>query len=420
MNNQNIPAIAWRNLWRNRRRTLLTLTSISFGVFITIMFTAMQDRNWADMIDLAARLGGGHVTIQHPEYLDTPSLKKTVGQTDELINAATSDPSVERVTGRITGPIMLNTSAESFGASFIAFDPYSEDAATLSLLSPDALVSGRMFSEPDETGIILGAKLAENLDAEIGDRIVYTLTDKQGELISGLARLSGTISTGAPNLDAGLSLLPIESVRKTIGYQADEVTKIAVFVDDRRHTAAVADNILAKVPEDANVAVLPWNLSQPELAGFIAMKVGGTRFISAFIGLLVVAGIFNTLFVSVMERLREFGILMAIGFSPLRLFGLVMMESLWLAIVGLIGAALITVGPYFYLESVGIDISQLAADQGSMDIAGVAMSTSLKVGIYTESVVYIAVAATVATLLAGVYPAWRAGTVEPVAAIKME
>ena len=150
------------------------------------------------------------------------------------------------------------------------------------------------------------------------------------------------------------------------------------------------------------------------------MKLGGTRFISAFIGLLVVAGIFNTLFVSVMERLREFGILMAIGFSPLRLFGLVMMESLWLAIVGLIGAALITVGPYFYLESVGIDISQLAADQGSMDIAGVAMSTSLKVGIYTESVIYIAVAATVATLLAGVYPAWRAGTVEPVAAIKME
>ena len=86
MNNQNIPAIAWRNLWRNRRRTILTLISISFGVFLAIMFTAMQDRNWSDMIDLAARLGGGHVTLQHPDYRDSPSLKKTVQGTDELLS----------------------------------------------------------------------------------------------------------------------------------------------------------------------------------------------------------------------------------------------------------------------------------------------------------------------------------------------
>ena len=165
---------------------------------------------------------------------------------------------------------------------------------------------------------------------------------------------------------------------------------------------------------------MPWNLNQPDLAGFIALKVGGTRFIAAFIGLLVAAGIFNTIFVGVMERLREFGILLAIGFSPLRLFGLVMMESLWLALVGLIGAALITSGPYFYLESVGIDISQLLAEQGTLDVAGVAMSTVLKVGIFSESVFYITMAAIVATLMAGLYPAWRAGTVEPVNAIKME
>ena len=420
MNNQHIPAIAWRNLWRNRRRTILTLISISFGVFLAIMFTAMQDRNWSDMIDLAARLGGGHVTMQHPHYRDTPSLKKTVRQTDGVLSAATSAPSVEKVTARITGPIMLNTSAESFGASFIAFDPKSEDETTLSLLSPDALISGRMFSEPDEPGIILGAKLAENLDAEIGNRIVYTLTDKHGDIVSGLARLSGTIKTGAPNLDATLSLLPIASVRDIIDYESDEVTQIAVFVDDQRNSGEIADKIMKKLAKNGEVAVVPWNLNQPDLAGFIALKVGGTRFIAAFIGLLVAAGIFNTIFVGVMERLREFGILMAIGFSPVRLFGLVMMESLWLALIGLIGAALKTTGPYFYLESVGIDVSQLLAEQGTFDVAGVAMSTVLKVGIFSESVFYITMAAIIATLMAGLYPAWRAGTVEPVNAIKME
>jgi ABC-type lipoprotein release transport system permease subunit len=420
MNKQNIPAIAWRNSWRNRRRTILTLISISFGVFLAMMFTAMQDRNWSDMIDLAARLGGGHVTIQHPEYRDMPSLKKSVRQTFDLTDSAESELKVTKVTGRISGPIMINTSADSFGAMFIAFDPHTEDESTLSLISPDAVASGRMFTEPDESGIILGWKLAENLKADLGDRIVYTLTDKHGEIVSGLERLSGTIKTGAPNLDASLSLLTIGTVREIVDYKSDEVTQIAVFIDDRRNTSEVANNIAAKLGNSSDAIVLPWNLSQPDLAAFIAMKVGGTQFIAAFIALLVAAGIFNTLFVSVMERLREFGILMAIGFSPMRLFGLVMMESLWLAIVGLIGAALITAGPYFYLESVGIDMSQAIADQGTVDIAGVAMSTVLKVGIFPENVVYISIAAVVATLLAGLYPAWRAGTVEPVSAIKME
>lgn len=420
MNRQNIPAIAWRNLWRNRRRTVLTLSSISFGVFLAIMFTAMQDRNWSEMIDLAARLGGGHVTIQHPEYQDTPSLKKTVRQSAEMTKSARSEQAVTKVTGRISGPIMLSTTSESFGASFIAFNPRTEDETTLSLLNPDALASGAMFAGPDDRGIILGAKLAENLNASLGNRIVYTLTDRHGDIVSGLARLSGTIKTGAPNLDASLSLLPIETVREIIGYETDEVTQVAVFIDDSRNTATVAQNIAARISRVAGVSVLPWNLSQPDLAAFIAMKVGGTRFIAAFIGLLVAAGIFNTLFVSVMERLREFGILMAIGFSPTRLFALVMMESLWLALVGLVGAAVITAGPYFYLASAGIDISQMLADQGTMDVAGVAMSTTLKVGIFPENVFYISIAAIMATLLAGLYPAWRAGTVEPIEAIKQE
>jgi len=420
MNRQNIPAIAWRNLWRNRRRTVLTLSSISFGVFLAIMFTAMQDRNWSEMIDLAARLGGGHVTIQHPEYQDTPSLKKTVRQSAEMTKSARSEQAVTKVTGRISGPIMLSTTSESFGASFIAFNPRTEDETTLSLLNPDALASGGMFAGPDDRGIILGAKLAENLNASLGNRIVYTLTDRHGDIVSGLARLSGTIKTGAPNLDASLSLLPIETVREIIGYETEEVTQVAVFIDDSRNTATVAQNIAARISRVAGVSVLPWNLSQPDLAAFIAMKVGGTRFIAAFIGLLVAAGIFNTLFVSVMERLREFGILMAIGFSPTRLFALVMMESLWLALVGLVGAAVITAGPYFYLASAGIDISQMLADQGTMDVAGVAMSTTLKVGIFPENVFYISIAAIMATLLAGLYPAWRAGTVEPIEAIKQE
>ena len=417
MNGTNIPAIAWRNLWRNRRRTLLTLFSIVFGVFLAIMFTALQDRNWSDMIDLAARLGGGHVSIAHLDYSEIPSLKKTIQDASVLAAIARKQQYVTKVTGRISGSVMLNTAGESYGATFIALDPTVEDKHTLSLLDPDALMEGTMFTTANDKGIILGYKLAENLGVSLGNKIVYTMTDKQGEIISGLARLSGTIKTGAPNLDAGLSLLPLATIQEFVGYAPGEITKLAVFIEDQRKSSEVAERLDDAI--NMEVAVLPWYRSQPELAAFIALKVGGTRFMSAFIGLLVAAGIFNTLFVSVMERLREFGILMAIGFTPLRLFSLVMMESFWLALLGLVGAAVVTIGPYLYLSSVGIDIGKILDAQGTLDIAGVAMSTTLKVGIFPESVLMICIAAVVATLLAGLYPAWRAGNVAPVEAIKL-
>ena len=130
------------------------------------------------------------------------------------------------------------------------------------------------------------------------------------------------------------------------------------------------------------------------------------------------AGIFNTLFVSVMERMREFGIMMAIGFSPLRLFRLVMWESLWLALVGLISSAAITAGPYYYYHTYGMDFTEMMGG-GNAEIAGVTIDPVFYVTIFPESAFYICLAVVIATLLSGLYPAWRAGRVVPVETIKL-
>ena len=414
MKGTSLIVMAWRNLWRNRRRTLITLSSIVFGIFLAVLFTAMQDQNWADTIDLAARLGNGHVTLQHPEYLETPKLTLTVRGTDDLIQKALSGRYVTRVAQRITGHTMLATAGESFGAGFFAIDPQVEDESTFSII--EGLPEGAMFETSHDGGIILGERLANNLGAKMGHRVVYTMTDVNGEIVSGLARLSGIVRTGAPSIDGGLCILPIDAVRKVLGYAPDEATQIAVFIEDQRRSEEVAQSLQETVGE--NTAALAWYEINPELSSFIAIKVGGARFIEILIAILVAAGIFNTLFVNVMERLREFGIMLAIGFSPGRLFRLVMMESLWLAVVGLIAAAVVTLGPYLYLSHTGIDVSSMIAED-SMEIAGVAMSTTLKVGIFPESAAVIAFAAVIAILLSGVYPAWKAGHVEPVKTIKI-
>lgn len=409
-----IARMAWRNVWRNRRRTLITLCGIAFSGMLAVLFTGIGDSTYGEMIDLAARLGGGHVTIQHPEALDAPSLRKTISGVQQLRALALRDPNARQAVARITGQLMLSTATRSYGAGFLAIDPRAESSRTLSLL--DAVVQGRLFASARDPGIVLGEQLAENLKVTLGKRVVYTLTDRDGEIVTGLGRVSAIVRTGAPSVDAGLCLLPIDTMREALGYAADEAGQVALFVDDQRASPETARRLRERV--GAGVAVLTWDQVQPELAGFISMKVSGTRFFEIIILLLAAAGIFNTMFVSVLERTRELGILSAIGFSPALLFALIMWESAWLAWLGIVAAALVTALPYYLLATRGVDLTSLMAGQNT-EVAGVAMDPVLKVAIYPENAVLIAVAILLATFFSGLYPAWRAGRVAPVEVIKL-
>ncbi|MEJ2203366.1 MAG: FtsX-like permease family protein [Gemmatimonadota bacterium] len=406
--------MAWRNLWRNGRRTVLTLFSIAFGLFLAVLMTAMQDRNWADMIDLAARLGGGHVTVQHEEFRDTPTLDRTVDGVSAIAERALEDPEVTHVSVRVAGQALLSTASSSRGAAFVAVDPRAETPSTLAVL--EAIVEGEMFGSSDDPGIVLGARLAENLGVSLGKKVVYNMTDRHGDIIAGLGRVVGIVRTGSPSVDNGLCLLPLNTMRRALGYGPEEATRVAVFIDDQRRSDDVAGRLASAVTPPATA--LPWHVSQPELAGFIAMKVGGANFMKILVAVLIAAGIFNTLFVSVTERMREFGIMLAIGYSPGDIRTLVMLESFWLGLVGLIVGAALTAGPYLYLHAHGLDMSAIMGE-GSVDIAGIGISTVMKVEIFPVNAVIIAVAALAATVAAGAYPAWKAGRVAPVETIRL-
>lgn len=414
MGGPKLARMAWRNMWRNRRRTLVTLFGIIFGVFLATLFTGLGDDTYTNMINLAARLTGGHVSLQHRDVLDRGwSPKRSVTGAPALRRRALTDPEVTRAEVRITGHTMLAAGGNSRGAAFIAIDPEAEDTTTLSVL--EALKQGRMFRHSRERGIILGHKLAEHLGVKLGRKVVYTLTDKSGEIVSGLARVRGIIRSGSDSVDAGICLLAIDAVREVLGYGPDEATQIAVFIKDQRRSGAVARRLGA---DSDRAAAVTWYKRQPELAGFVSMKQTATLFFELIIAILVAAGIFNTLFVSVMERLREFGIMMAIGFSPGHLFRLVMWESLWVGLVGIGLAAVVTAWPYHYLHTTGIDMSAMVS-KGGAEVAGVAVEPVMRVGIYPEHALFIAAAAVMATLLSGLYPAWRAGRVAPADSIKL-
>lgn len=410
-----LATMAWRNIWRNRRRTLITVFGIVFGVFMAVLFTGIGDATYAQMIDHAARLGGGHVVVQHREYQDLPTLEHTVADAPAVEAAAASLPGVAATTTRISGAAMLATATSSQGTFFVGIDPTRETSDTFGLL--DAKWEGEPLQSADQArAMVLGKALADNLGAKLGSKVVYTMTDRHGEIVSGLGRVVGLVETGAPSLDASLCLLPIDVVRRHLGYAAGEATMVAVFLRDQGDAEAVAAALGERVPADA--VALTWADTQPDLRDFIAMKEGGARIFEVIIMVLLAAGIFNTLFVSVMERLRELGIMAAVGFSPRQLFGLVMWESAWIALVGLVGSVLVVAGPYGYLAKNGIDYSALLGSGGA-EVAGVAMEPILYVRIDPDSALVIAAAVVLATLAAGLYPAWRAGRVDPADAVRL-
>jgi len=409
----NLNKLAWRNIWRRKRRTMITAFSIGFGVMLAVTFTGSGDYTYTNMIDMGASMGMGHVTVEPVGYNLKPTLDKRLTGTEALHKQIMTLDGVANATVRITGQAMFASARKSVGGAFIAVDPAFETEANNLLMR--SIVEGSLFSDIGGRGAVIGSKLAKKLHVGIGKKIVYTTTDTDGEIVSDIARVTGIFTTGIDMVDGVMALLPMASVQKTLNYAPDEATVIAVIIKDQRHAEAMRDRI-AVLPEAKNAAVLTWKKSQPDLAGVIAFDKAGNYISQFLVGLLIAVGILNTMLMSVLERTREFGVMMAVGMSPGVLFRLVMVESFWLAIVGLLLGILITAPWYYFLYNTGIDFS--GAFGSDFSYGGVIVDPVFKARLFKESIMAILGGLFMLALLAGLYPAWRAGRIPPVESLK--
>ncbi len=410
----NLTVLAWKNLWRNRRRTLITAFSIAFGVLLAATFTGMGDYSYTNMINAGASMGKGHITVEAPGYNVSPSLQKYLVNSAKTRLQVLGVPGVEKVLTRISGHALLASARKSVAGFFIAIDPTQETASTSLLLS--AINKGQLFSTSQGRGIVIGSRLANNLHLHLGNKLVYTTTDVRGEMVSSIARVSGFFTTGVNDVDGAAVLLPIDSVRKTLGYNQDEASYLAVLIHDQRDYLHIR-GLIAALPGQVQHEVITWRQSQPDLAGMITIDKTSNHVSQLLVGLLIAAGILNTLLMSVLERRREFGIMMAVGMAPLTLFRLVMTESFWLAVLGLFLGVLMTAPWYLFMVNTGLDFSD--AFGTDLSIGGVLLDPVMKIRLFPESVLQILVAVFSLSLSAALYPAWRAGRVPPVESLKL-
>jgi len=380
---------------------------------LSVTFTGIADDSYTMMIDTSAIMGLGHVTIEPKGYNDTPSLDKRLSNTTGIKARLLQMQGINNAFVRIMGQTMLASANKSIGGAFIAIDPNAESGENN--LFVRSIVQGQLFSDKDVQGAVVGVRVAKKLNLTLGKKLVYTTTDVNGEIVSEIARVTGIFQTGVSEVDGSMILLPIDRVRKVLSYKPEDATMVSIVIKDQRRSGEIRDMVRSAL-NNSNLDVLSWRETQSEVASIITLDKAGNRIIQVLIGLLIAAGILNTLLMSVMERTREFGVMMAVGMSPFTLFRLVIMESIWFGLLGLMLGVIITVPWYAFMYYHGIDFSGMIGTDYSA--SGVLINPLVKIILYRESATWILIALFTLTILSGIYPAWRAGRVPPVESLK--
>jgi putative ABC transport system permease protein len=343
--------LAWRNLWRNRRRTWLTAGGVAFSIFIMVFAWSMQVGTFDVMIDNATGLMTGHVQVQHPAFQDDPGLRHTVPDVSDLLESLGSDPAVAGAAARGISFALVSADERSFGAEVMGVDPLREP--TVSSL-PRRIVEGRYLATPGEA--VIGAVLARNLGVGLGDEIVVLGSTSSGGVAALAVVIVGIFDSSIVELDRSLLQVDLDTFRDAFEL-GDEAHVVAVRLAGSEQTDAFAAALRSTL--GANLRVSGWSELMPELEQMVALKQAGQGVFFALLALLVTFSVFNTFAMTVFERTREFGMLLAIGMRPGRIMVQLQCEATLMCILGIViglGLSLTLVG---FMGETGIPLGDV-------------------------------------------------------------
>jgi putative ABC transport system permease protein len=403
-------ALAWRNLWRNRMRTSLAAGGIAFAVLLIVAAYSLQGGAMGAMADNATRLLSGHVQIQNPAYADDPSLRNLVPDATAVARALAHVPGVTAVAQRAVGFVLVSVGERSFGAQIMGVDPKTEPM--ISTL-PSEIVEGRYIGAPSEA--VVGATMAHNLGIKVGDPIVVLGTKLDGGVAALSLDVVGIIESGAVDLDRTLVQMQLNAFQDEFGL-GDQVHMVVARVTDFENVAKMLPAIDAAIaPLGIHSVALPWQQLMPEVSQTIELKHASSLVMLALIAVLVTFSIFNSFMMTVFERTREFGMLLAIGMRPAGIIGVLQVEAAWLALLGAaIGLAL--AGALMTLtHHVGIPIGEVAASLARR----IHMPDRIYPAVDVGSMVLAPLLMLGATQLAALVPALRIRKLVPIEALRV-
>lgn len=404
-----LARLAARGIGRNPQRSALTLAAGAFGVGAFVFLTGFVDGYLAQLVENSTGYVTGHVQVQHPRFRTDMDPAHSLGDGDALLARLRGLPQVEAAAPRVQAMALASSAAQSRNFLLVGVEPAAERSVTF---MHRAVREGGMLRDRNERGIVLGDALAGKLGLRLGDKVVVMAQAADGSVGSAALRVVGLFDTGSDAFDAQIGYVALPAAQELLGLQA-RLSTIALRVRAAADVEEVRAAVQAQLPAGAAVA-LSWRSLLPELDQMIEYVRVVLALVTGIVLAVVAIGVMNTLLMSVLERTRELGIMMALGTRPRAIIALVLYEALVLAAAGILAGLLLGALLVAYYGAAGIDLSRYAAGlQTIPGLTGVIHPVFVAAHLLRPALLLLGL-----SVLAALYPAWRAARLQPAAAIR--
>ncbi len=397
--------MAWRNLWRNYRRTLIMLLAIAVGVWAMIFLTALMRGMVDDMVKQGIRALPGHVQVHAHGYRDDPSVNYCLSAPGDVLLNVLRGQQIKAWTGRVKVPAMISSEYDNRGITLLGVDDEGEIALGF---DRSKVFEGRFLNGVDDQGIVIGRKLMERLETRLGKRVVVMSQGPDNDITERGFRIVGIYRAELESIEDNVVYAGIGVVQQMLGIGSD-ISEIAVLGFDYQSPERLVSQIRSVAPDE--LEVLSWLELDPYLATMMEVMNGFVLVWMVVIFLALSFGLVNTLMMAVFERVREIGLMQALGMRPSAIVFQILLESLILLSLGLLLGNLLAVATVIPLKD-GIDISVVSQGMEMMGASSVLYPVLLWPDLLLANIVVI-----VLGILTSSLPAWHAAQYRPVEAL---
>jgi ABC-type lipoprotein release transport system permease subunit len=409
-------SMAWRNLWRNRRRTLITAGALAFGFLGSVVMIGISDGFTAELVENGTGLLTGQVQIHARGYRPERSMYETIGgpdgaDIDSLLATADATPGITAAAPRVYGGGIVSAGDATEAVGLFGVDPAREARVSRVL---GAMVEGRAPRDGARE-MAVGAEVARRLDVRPGAQVVVVAPAADGSMGNDLFTVSGVFRSGLGDLDAAFAVLPIGALQTLLGLEPGRIHEIAMATAVPSAAPDAAARLAQRLaPSGLDIEVVPWEVFSPEIAAYVKLAEASNGLIVAIVFVFAIFGVANTMLMGTFERRREFAVVRALGTVPSGVALTVLFEGLALGLLSLAAGAVLTAPVLAWLHHAPLNLTALVGD---MEFAGALIRPVLRAEYSVSGPVLSAAGLLVTALLAALYPAIRAARVPPADAL---
>lgn len=404
--------IGWRNLGRNRRRTLITTLGLALGYLSVVLMSGLSRGLVSEMIDNGTGMVTGQLQVFAEDYLPDRGIYETIGgregvDVEALVAEVAADPNISAATPRVYAGGLVSTGQATAAGVILGVDPEREIHVSRLLSHID---EGR-GPTPGQYEVVIGREMARQLDAGPGDEVVVVAPGADGSLGNDLFIVSGIFTTTVTELDLGYAVVPIEVLQELVSLPPGRIHEIAARVDDPWAADDAAAGVRSAIGSAGPATVvLPWTEFRPEMVEYAHLMSSMEWMLIVFVFGMAIWGVANTMLMSSFERRREFAVLLAIGGGPGFIVRSVLIEAVVLGALALAVGLAVTLPILAWWKAAPPDMSWV---YGGFTMAGGLMRPILRVEWPTSMMLITAGAMFVTALAAALYPAYRSSRVPP-------